>query len=342
MATSQNLTEFFKVFYRNRVFPREVFIKTPRVFRSKVEDWATFYDYVIGRYDVYMSVFSLEQQEQRLFDVLFLDIDSEDLSVAYMKLREVLRKLGDLDYWVFFSGSKGFHVYVGMEETYLNSYRGAMLRWVHAKGLDKLVDLSVIEARRVARVPFTRHGKTKMFMVPIKEDMSLKAIIKSALTGHSLVDIEPLGNVIPSEEVKKFDVTRVEGEEKAYTVQSVKDIFADEEMYPPCIKRILQLERAGVNLTHEQRVLLASFLLHFKTADEVVDYFRDQPDFDERTTRYQVNYIAQRRLKVMSCKNINALGLCPVKFYECPFYPSINYFLRNAGETNEEGEENGD
>ncbi len=68
------------------------------------------------------------------------------------------------------------------------------------------------------------------------------------------------------------------------------------EAFPPCIGKLYEDALSGRHVSHIGRFTLASFLVSSgMSADEVVDLFRTQPDFDERLTRYQVEHIAGGR-----------------------------------------------
>ncbi|MEM1681108.1 MAG: hypothetical protein QXZ56_07870, partial [Sulfolobales archaeon] len=62
------------------------------------------------------------------------------------------------------------------------------------------------------------------------------------------------------------------------------------------------------------------------SVDEVVEVFRTQPDFKEKTTRYQVNYIASydngKPLLPYSCTKMKELGMCVA---ECGVKNPLNH-----------------
>jgi len=85
---------------------------------------------------------------------------------------------------------------------------------------------------------------------------------------------------------------------------------------PPCIERLIEELRRGENLSHFARFTLATFLIHAGwTVDQIVDLFRNAPDFDEKVTRYQVEHLAGKRgggkkYDPPSCARIQQEGLC--------------------------------
>ncbi|WP_440059159.1 hypothetical protein ACSU1N_05065 [Thermogladius sp. 4427co] len=91
-----------------------------------------------------------------------------------------------------------------------------------------------------------------------------------------------------------------------------------EEAFPPCIKRVLDRLRAGENLSHPERFLIATFLINIgMDIDAIVDLFRNAPDFNERITRYQVEHLAGLRGKKQkylpyNCDKLKSLSICPI------------------------------
>lgn len=85
---------------------------------------------------------------------------------------------------------------------------------------------------------------------------------------------------------------------------------------PPCVKHCLKILENGENLPHSGRVFLASYLLAIgKSADEVVDVFKNAPDFKESTTKYQVGFLATERAGgrsygVTGCEKLKGFGYC--------------------------------
>lgn len=84
----------------------------------------------------------------------------------------------------------------------------------------------------------------------------------------------------------------------------------------PCAKHCLSILEKGENLPHSGRVFLASYLTAMgKSVDEVVDVFRNAPDFSESVTKYQVEYLAKKRedgrgYGVTGCDKLKSFGYC--------------------------------
>ncbi len=88
------------------------------------------------------------------------------------------------------------------------------------------------------------------------------------------------------------------------------------DAFPPCMQKILQEAREGGNLSHHERFAIATFLIQLGAdEDEVIDVFRQLPDFNEKKTRYQVEHLMGKRgsgkkYMTYSCETMKTLGLC--------------------------------
>lgn len=86
--------------------------------------------------------------------------------------------------------------------------------------------------------------------------------------------------------------------------------------YPPCVKHALEVMNRGENLPHSARLMLATYMLAIgKPVDEIVEMFKNAPDFNERITRYQVEHLAgskgsRTKYSVPSCDKLRTENLC--------------------------------
>ena len=61
------------------------------------------------------------------------------------------------------------------------------------------------------------------------------------------------------------------------------------EVYPPCIRTMMNEIKAGRNITHSARFALAAFLLNIGlSVEEVLEIFKLSPDYRDDIARYQV------------------------------------------------------
>jgi len=83
------------------------------------------------------------------------------------------------------------------------------------------------------------------------------------------------------------------------------------ENYPPCIKRLLEEVSLNINLPHTARVALGIYLIKAGLPNaKIVDIFRSAPDFSERTTSYQVEYLRAHNYSMPSCATMDSYGIC--------------------------------
>jgi len=83
------------------------------------------------------------------------------------------------------------------------------------------------------------------------------------------------------------------------------------EDHPPCITKILESADKHENLPHQARWYLATYMLNIGMKEEAVaKMFTDMPDYNERTTTYQVSQIARKGYSAPACPTIVTFGLC--------------------------------
>ncbi|MDE1727949.1 MAG: DNA primase [Thaumarchaeota archaeon] len=86
--------------------------------------------------------------------------------------------------------------------------------------------------------------------------------------------------------------------------------------YPPCVKHGIEVLEKGENLPHSGRFLLATYLLSKgQTVDQIAPLFKNAPDYNERTTRYQLDHISGSsgsgtKYQCPSCEKLRSESLC--------------------------------
>lgn len=84
----------------------------------------------------------------------------------------------------------------------------------------------------------------------------------------------------------------------------------NEKKYPPCIKQILEKLRKSVNLSHNERFALGTFLIKIGVStDDLKEMFTISPDYDEIKTNYQVDNLASK-YNVPECATMKTNGVC--------------------------------
>lgn len=89
----------------------------------------------------------------------------------------------------------------------------------------------------------------------------------------------------------------------------------DPSCFPPCFVSVLSNLKEGVNVPHTARFAVTAFLLNIGlSVDEIIEIYKNSPDFDEERTRYQVVHIAgdagSTRYTSPSCDTMRTYGNC--------------------------------
>ncbi|MCX8174006.1 MAG: DNA primase large subunit PriL [Thermoplasmata archaeon] len=89
----------------------------------------------------------------------------------------------------------------------------------------------------------------------------------------------------------------------------------DENAFPPCMKKILEVIRAGENAPHMARFAIVAFLKGLGLdAEQILKLFSTSPDFDPAKSRYQVEHITGKsshtEYKSPGCATMKSYGLC--------------------------------
>jgi DNA primase large subunit len=128
------------------------------------------------------------------------------------------------------------------------------------------------------------------------------------------------------EEGLPLSVPDVIADELEGTVAAVRETLADLELtrdidtvvpdlFPPCMKYLLDQVQKGEHLQHHSRFAIASFLTSIgMSTDEIVELFQVNPGFGEEQTRYQVDHIrgdtSPTAYSPPSCATMQSYGDC--------------------------------
>jgi len=117
--------------------------------------------------------------------------------------------------------------------------------------------------------------------------------------------------------------------EKIYSSKSISTYFGPikPELFSPCMKEIYNKLLNGENTPHLGRFAIASFLVQLGMQEkQLIDLFRKTPNFNEKTTSYQIKRLIQKKdsFSSPSCSKIREYGLCnfncsvkhPLQFYK--------------------------
>lgn len=80
---------------------------------------------------------------------------------------------------------------------------------------------------------------------------------------------------------------------------------------PPCIERLMDQLKKHENLNHQARWSLAVYLTgRGLELEKIVSLYSNLPDFNEKTTRYQLEHIRKRGYSTPACATMLTYGLC--------------------------------
>ncbi|WP_302082029.1 DNA primase regulatory subunit PriL [Salinibaculum rarum] len=123
-----------------------------------------------------------------------------------------------------------------------------------------------------------------------------------------------------------FDVPDPIGTHLDSELEHVRELLADleltrdidtvvPEMFPPCMKYLLDQVQKGKHLEHHSRFAIASFLTSIgMETEEIVELFQVNPGFGAEATRYQVDHISGEtsptEYSPPSCATMQSYGDC--------------------------------
>ncbi len=154
-----------------------------------------------------------------------------------------------------------------------------------------------------------------------------------------------------------FDVPDVIGTQLEVEVATLQEVLADldltreidtvvPDLFPPCMKALLDDIQKGEHLPHHSRFAITSFLTSIgMSTDEVVDLYRVNSSFGEEMTRYQTDHIrgetSPTEYSPPSCATMQSYGDCVNKDDLCDRipHPMAYYEQRLDDEDDEELED---
>ncbi len=161
------------------------------------------------------------------------------------------------------------------------------------------------------------HQPLKEGWVPVSKEEFIK-ILREAFVKNFVRDIE--SNTNKKDALKKYfkdEIEKIRELKDAYISRYSSQDFGDvvEDAFPPCLKSILVKLKNGVNLPHQARFFLVTFLHKIGVRNEdIMKVFATAPDFNESMTRYQVEHItggiSKKEYEVPKCSTLQAYGLC--------------------------------
>ncbi|MFB6087392.1 MAG: DNA primase regulatory subunit PriL [Haloarculaceae archaeon] len=131
---------------------------------------------------------------------------------------------------------------------------------------------------------------------------------------HRVADGLPLS--VPDVIAEDLQETVARVEETLAELELTRDIdTVVPDLFPPCMKHLLDQVQKGEHLEHHSRFAIASFLTSIgMNTDEIVELFQVNPGFGEEQTRYQVDHIrgdtSPTEYSPPSCATMQSYGDC--------------------------------
>ncbi|MCD6522387.1 MAG: DNA primase large subunit PriL [Candidatus Diapherotrites archaeon] len=186
-------------------------------------------------------------------------------------------------------------------------------------------------------VGINMHNRSVFFVdylnnIPLQEQFKLvnAPLDKGRVTLTRESEIEMIAEVLRNNIIrdlkKRYDIPSIYStyaKELKQGVSAEKAVISDEDLgpvdaslFPPCIKALLSRARAGENMAHQPRFVLATFLTSINMPiDQIISVFRNMPNFNEKKTRYYIEYSAGKRgsgvkYSPPACEKMKYYGLC--------------------------------
>jgi len=150
----------------------------------------------------------------------------------------------------------------------------------------------------------------------------IEEYIKERL-GEKLNVDEEIKNLV-QQSIKNIEPVILEEKKKAGKIRFEK---TEVSCFPPCMLKILEDLKSGVNVPHTARFAITSFLLNIGLdVEEIVSMFSSAPDFNEEMTRYQVEHIAGAKGTEYDCPACDTMKTYHNCIKDCKTYHPIAYY----------------
>lgn len=270
---------------------------------------------------------------------IFLDFDSKlkgkSPSDALMEVRIVMKYFNELNlpYLINFSGSKGFHIFIPIQEKkyttgkYLTDIVRAIMLHIRHKFDLKTIDPTVANPTKLCRVPYTIHPKTGLKCTPLNNnwvrDWDIDRIMKYAknpngwkcdlIKGKKYLDFESLIKYMDINIEEEIEVGRSQFALESDSLKFLEpaDEFLAELLHYPClinailgVKNAVHYARFMATLQLKRLGYSPAWIFHFFKQRQYMDV-----EF-ENSCRYQINNIYNSEYIFPCCNRIREEGLC--------------------------------
>ena len=159
--------------------------------------------------------------------------------------------------------------------------------------------------------------------VPVDED-ELLALLREAIRGR-IEDGLPFE--VPETIARALEDDIADVREVLATLDLTQDIdTVVPDLFPPCMKALLDQVQKGEHLPHHSRFAITAFLTSIgMSTDEIVDLYRVNSSFGEEMTRYQTDHIrgdsSPTEYSAPACATMQSYGDCVNKDDLCERIP---------------------
>jgi hypothetical protein len=262
-----------------------------------------------GTPGLYLSVqpYTLDNRPACIEKLFFEFDDAERVSRAWnaaLNFSENLVKFYDVSPLILFSGKKGYHVLVWLQQPYhadtqeqLKAVYTELMRMILEGSSKQTFDLTVYgDIARLSRVPYSKHQKSGELCVPVTTDLEpykLEPGFTEELRRRGLsskiveLAVRNLSKPKPKQRSRKWS----------------KDIRL-------CITEVLKARSVHEPTQNMKVAAVAELSAKGWGRDQIVQAFSKMEGFDERKTAYQVDHVLRRGYSPFRCATIKKLGGC--------------------------------
>lgn len=250
---TNSLAEHWLSHIRNDTIPFPRFVGFP--FQYQVDNPEQFV-IAIQRYldskDCFVRAFSEYQLEHKLYNKIYFDFDSkENLQLAHDELifmYQKIKSMYNVEPRIYFTGSKGFHLYVDMIPTKINHFKLSLKSYIfkHFSNFKTLDFPVTVDRKRILRIPFTKNYSSAgngRLCIPISIDWDLEKVLRESYYVTTIVKQKTQQSRILSFELIEID----EEKTKTASIENSSEIDnykIDEDMVKADLDLIMQLAKA--------------------------------------------------------------------------------------------------
>jgi len=247
--------------------------------------------------DCFLASHRTEDKVRGFLYVVFIDIDFEnDLSKARKITNRILHYL-EIKYeikrpYVQFSGSKGYHIIIPIEPILVPSGLASdFLKFMQLKLSMGYCDPQLLgDIVRLIRIPNTYNSKALA-----RGQDGLVRIIQE-WNGERFD---------PGLLWEEYKLNKLEEELQKQNKKTFRLLWKPGNKIRPQIQELIRRAKEGFNLTHRQRLAILFELINNGYNDnEILEIFKNLPDFNERLTCYMIEHARKKGYKSFRTENI--------------------------------------